>query len=164
VLYFSLYDDDFSNVLTCLNIEYLSGKRDRRVISSSARERIRYVVILLILLLRLAVTGANIPSAPDHYRQRLIKGPSPDPELNQSLVVAASQYPNSAKPSLISETQAIGRRPKEQVKRPALPPGTKLRRSRRPVATRKVTATNQSIFSLPDQSACTYAGRHHAVV
>ena len=104
------------------------------------------VVALLILLLRLAVT--------DHYRQRLIKGPSPDPELNQSLVVAASQYLNSAKPSS-AKTQAIGRRPKEQVQRNEASASSSSRR--------KVTATNQSILCLPDQSACTYAGRHHAL-
>jgi hypothetical protein len=75
------------------------------------------VVALLILLLRLAVTGGEYSKA---YKRP--QPASPDPELNQSLVVAASQYPNSAKPSLISETQAIGRRPKEQVQRPALPP------------------------------------------
>jgi hypothetical protein len=90
--------------------------------SGQVRGSASYQRGMLILLIRLAVTEANIPSVTDHYRQRLIKGPSPDPELNQSLVVAASQYLNSAKPSLISETQAIGRRPKEQVQRPALPP------------------------------------------
>ena len=65
--------------------------------SGQVRGSASYQRGMLILLIRLAVTEANIPSVTDHYRQRLIKGPSPDPELNQSLVVAASQYLNSAK-------------------------------------------------------------------